>query len=139
MRDLLCLLEHSLEELWTAEGSLPRRLLQREHRRSQLVTEPGQQIGAMVVGQLLAELDAAPGQAKARALRPADKPAVERKRLPRPAGRREIDVGGTMAPVVRDRLHPASHPDPGRTGSRGTPSCSYWHDGASLFALDLIT
>ena len=93
----------------------------------------------MVVGQLLAELDAAPGQAKARALRPADKPAVERQRLPRPAGRWELDVGRTVPPVVRDGLHPASHPDPGRTGSGGAPSSSYWHGGAPPFALDVIT
>src|ERR1700674_548893 len=58
--DLLRLLGHRLEQLWAAEGCLPSRFLEREHRRAKLVAEPTEQVVAMLLDELLAELGAAP-------------------------------------------------------------------------------
>jgi hypothetical protein len=87
-----------------------------KRRRAELVSEPGQQVDAVLVGQLLTELGAAPRQSEAAVLSPADQATVEGQRLPGPTGRREVDVSGAVAPVIGDRFHSAADPDPCWTG-----------------------
>jgi hypothetical protein len=50
------LLKDRFQKLGTPESGLARRLLQRKHSRPQLVTETGEQVDAVSVGKLLAEL-----------------------------------------------------------------------------------
>jgi hypothetical protein len=104
------------------------------------MAEAGQQVNAVPFHELLPELRTAPCQREPGLLGPADKSTVERQRFPRPAGRWKIDVGRAVAPVTRDRLHPAAHPDPCGTGCRRAPfqgRYSQW--SAPIFQLEQVT
>ena len=117
-RHLLRLLEHALEQFGPAEGRLPRRLLKGQHCRAELVTQPGEQVLALLVDQPLADLEGLPGRAQPRPLRPAHQPAVQDERFPRPARRREVAVGRSVPPVIRHMLHATAHANPhGRSGA----------------------
>src|SRR5438067_10715261 len=111
---LLSLLEESLHELGPPERHLPGRLLQGEHRRAQLVAQPAEQVFALLVDQALAKLGALARRPEAAALGPTHQPAIEEQRLPRPARRGELGVGGAVPPVIGDGLEAAADSDPHR-------------------------
>src|SRR5438067_3396153 len=111
---LLRLLEESFHHLGPPERHLPGRLLQSENRGAQLVAEPPEQVLALLVDQALAKLGALARRPQAAVLGPTDEAAVEEQRLPRPAGRGELGVGGAMPPVIGDGLEAAADPDPHR-------------------------
>src|SRR5439155_4314635 len=113
---LLDLFEKSLQHLGPPERRLSRRLLQREHRRTQLVAEPTKKVVALVMGEALAGFGGLPRCTQAALLRPTHQPAVEDQGLQVFAWGRELEVGGTMADVVGDRLHAAADANPHRRG-----------------------
>jgi hypothetical protein len=110
--DLLCLLEHRLEQLRTAECGLPSRLLERKDRGTHLVPEARQEVRALLIGQLLTELTATTGDRQPATLGPADEAAVEGEGLPWSTWWRKIEVRGPVAPAPWHGFHPPAHPDP---------------------------
>src|SRR5712671_6892253 len=70
----------------------------------------------MLGDELLPELSTTPCDAQPALLCPAHQAPVEAKRLPGPAGRRELDIGRPVSPAVGNRLHPAAHSHPPRSG-----------------------
>jgi len=112
--NLLGLLEQPLEQLGPAECGLAGRFLEGEHRRSELVAEARQEVVALLVGQALPDLGALSRDTQPAVLGPAHQAAVQEERLPGSAGRRKVGVGGAVAKVIGNRLHPAADPNPDR-------------------------
>src|SRR5258706_10810715 len=87
----------------------------------------------MLGDELLAELSVAPCDSQPALFRRAREAPVEAKRLPGPAGRRELDVGRPVAPAVGNRLHPAAHSHPprcaGHSGCNGRSDPNPCRDG----------
>src|ERR1700680_741339 len=92
-------------------------------------------MNAMLVRQLLSQLCASARQREPAPICPTNEATIERQGLPRSPGRRKVDVSRAMAPVVRDRLHSAAHPDPGRTWWGRTPSAGRYSKDSKLIGL----
>lgn len=78
--------------------------------------QASKEVITLLVRQPLSDLRRLARQTQAAFLRPAHQTAIQQQWLPRSAGRRKFDVGGTVAQMVRDGLQSAPHPNPHKRG-----------------------
>src|SRR5207244_5283551 len=78
------------------------------------VAETPEKVVAVLLREALPELGGLPCSMQTAAFRPPDQTAVQDERLPRPARRGELGVGGAVAPVIGHRFQSPADTNPHR-------------------------